>query len=79
MTVWGIQMSNQSVAYFALFIKNSKELTFREKEILLYRLRKKTLKKLGRKYRLSGERIRQIEKQAINKFFKKTNQLPLFN
>lgn len=72
-------MTNQSIAYFASIIKNSKELTRREKEILLYRLKKKTLKKIGRKEKVTGERIRQIEKQALAKFIKKINQLLLFN
>lgn len=72
-------MANQSIAYFAYIIKNSKDLTRREKEILLFRLKKKTLKKIGRKYKLSGERIRQIEKEALQKFVKKINQLLLFD
>jgi len=72
-------MANQSIAYFAYIIKNSKDLTRREKEILLFRLKKKILKKIGRKYKLSGERIRQIEKEALQKFVKKINQLLLFD
>jgi len=72
-------MSNQSIAYFASIIKNSKDLNWREKEILLNRLKKKTLKKIGRKQKVTGERIRQIEKQALTKFIKKINQLLLFD
>ena len=72
-------MVNQSIAYFASLVRNSRDLNWREKEILLNRLKKKTLKKIGRRYKLSGERIRQIEKEAIKKFVKKINQLLLFD
>jgi len=72
-------MSNKTVSYFALIINNSKELNKKEKEILLARMRKKTLKKIGRKYKVTGERIRQIEKEAILKFIKKTCQLLLLD
>lgn len=71
-------MSNQTVAYFKLIVKNSKELTAKEKEILLRRLDDKTLKKIGRKFKLSAERIRQLEEKALNKFIKQICQLLLF-
>ena len=72
-------MANQSIAYFAYIVKNSRDLNRREKDVLLFRLKKKTLKKIGRKYKLSYERIRQIEKEALQKFVKKINQLLLFD
>ncbi|OGK34281.1 hypothetical protein A3A46_00610 [Candidatus Roizmanbacteria bacterium RIFCSPLOWO2_01_FULL_37_13] len=72
-------MSNQSIEYFASIIRDSKELTHREKEILLYRLKKKTLNKIGRKQKVTGERVRQIEKRALTKFKRKINQLLLFD
>lgn len=71
-------MGNQTILYFGSIIKNSKELTRKEKEILLFRLKKKILKKIGRKYKVTDERIRQIEKQAIAKLIRKINQLLLF-
>lgn len=72
-------MPNQTLAYFASIIRNAKELTRKEKDIMLFRIRRKTLKKIGRKYKLTAERIRQIEMQAITKFLKKINQLLLFD
>ncbi len=70
-------MSTQTIAYFKSLIKNSKELTSKEKDILLRRLTQKTLKKIARKYKLSAERIRQLEEKALNKFVKKFCQLIL--
>ncbi|OGK16686.1 hypothetical protein A2774_00090 [Candidatus Roizmanbacteria bacterium RIFCSPHIGHO2_01_FULL_39_12c] len=71
-------MVNQSIRYFASQVKNSKNLTRREKEILLFRLKKITLKKIGRKQKVTSERIRQIEKHALAKLIRKINQLLLF-
>ncbi len=72
-------MGNQTVIYFKSIVKKSKELTSKEKEILLKRLDDKTLRKIGRKYKLSAERIRQLEEKALLKFLKKTCQLLLFS
>ncbi len=72
-------MGNQTVSYFASLIRGSHILDHKEKEILINRLQKKTLKKIGKKYKVSDERIRQIEFIAIKKFFKKTIQLLLFD
>lgn len=73
------KMSSQTLAYFKSIIQSSKELTRKEKEIILRRLEKKPLRKIGRKYKLTGERIRQIEKGALGKFLKKTCQLILID
>ncbi|OGK32422.1 hypothetical protein A3B40_04955 [Candidatus Roizmanbacteria bacterium RIFCSPLOWO2_01_FULL_37_16] len=75
----GNKMANQSIEYFSSIIRNSRELTRREKVVLLFRLKKKTLKKIGRKNKVTGEWIRQIEKQALTKFRRKINQLLLFD
>lgn len=72
-------MSNQTFLYFNSFIKNSRVLSHKEKDILLSRLKKKRLKTLGRRYKVSAEWIRQLEKHALGKFFKKINQLLLFD
>lgn len=72
-------MGNKTILYFASFIKNSKELNHQEKEILLRRLKDKTLEKIGKRYKLSGERIRQIEEKALRKFIAKICQLFLID
>lgn len=72
-------MSNRTVGYFASIIKNSKELNKKEKEVLVKRLKDTTLEKIGKRYKVSGERVRQIEEQALLKFIKKACQLFLFD
>ncbi len=72
-------IANQTVRYFIKIVKNSHELSKKEKEILVARLEEKTLLKIGKKYKLSGERVRQIEEEAIRKFLAKVNQLFLFD
>ncbi|HGE72705.1 TPA: hypothetical protein ENX78_17845 [Candidatus Poribacteria bacterium] len=72
-------MGNQTIAYFKTIVNSSKELNKKEKEILLRRLEHKTLSKIGRKYKLSAERIRQLEEKALFKFIKKACQLLLFD
>jgi DNA-directed RNA polymerase sigma subunit (sigma70/sigma32) len=72
-------MANQTTAYFISMIKASAKLKKKEKEILISRLRRKTLKKIGKKYKVSGERIRQIEKFALIEFKKIIYQLLLFS
>jgi DNA-directed RNA polymerase sigma subunit (sigma70/sigma32) len=71
-------MGNQTVAYFRTLIKSSLKLNPKEKDILVERLRRKTLKKIGRRYKVSGEWIRQIEKKALIKLMKKIYQMLLF-
>lgn len=72
-------MGNKTVGYFISIIAESNKLNKREKDILIKRARGKTLKKIGRKYKLTAERIRQIEAVAIVKFLKKIYQLMLFD
>ena len=72
-------MSSQTITYFISIIKNSKELTKKEKEILVQRLREKKLERIGRKYKVTGERVRQIEERALQKFIDKMCQLMLFD
>jgi DNA-directed RNA polymerase sigma subunit (sigma70/sigma32) len=74
-----IKMSSKTLAYFKSFIQNSKLLGKKEKDILIRRLGKKTLKKIARRYKLSDERIRQIEKEALIKFHKKNCQMILLD
>lgn len=71
-------MGNQTLAYFGTLIHSSLKLTPKEKDILGARLRRKTLKKIGRRYKVSGEWIRQIEKNALVKLMKKIYQMMLF-
>lgn len=70
---------NQTVSYFIKIVRDAKELNRKEKDILIARLRKKTLFSIGKKYKLTAERIRQIEEQAIHKFLAKVKQLFLFD
>lgn len=72
-------MSSQTEDYFISFIQNAKELSGKEKEILIKRLRAQRLKRIGRKYKVTAERIRQIEKKALAKFGKKITQLLLLD
>ncbi|OGH41951.1 MAG: hypothetical protein A3H79_00050 [Candidatus Levybacteria bacterium RIFCSPLOWO2_02_FULL_36_8b] len=72
-------MSNRTVDYFISIVKNSKELTKKEKEILTKRLKNKTLEKIGKKYKVTAERVRQIEEKALIKFIAKICQLNLFD
>ncbi|MDO8658944.1 MAG: sigma factor-like helix-turn-helix DNA-binding protein [Candidatus Levybacteria bacterium] len=72
-------MSNQTIEYFISIVKNSKELTKKEKEVLVKRLKDKTLEKIAKKYKVSGERIRQLEEKALLKFIAKICQLNLFD
>jgi len=72
-------VGNQTVRYFIKIIKEAKELNSKEKEILIARLQEKTLEKIGKKYKLSAERIRQIEEKAIDRFLDEVAQLFLFD
>lgn len=71
--------SNQTLRFFRYLIRSSIDLTNKEKVVLLRRLRKATLEKIGEKYMISESRIRQIEKAAITKMKSNTHQLTLFN
>lgn len=72
-------MGNQTLLYFISLVKNAKELKRKEKDILIKRLKNNPLHKIGKKHKLSAERIRQIEEKALLKFIKKSCQLLLFD
>ncbi len=73
-------MSSQSLDYFVSVINQARCLSKKEKDILVRRLKGATLEKIGRRYRLSDERIRQIEEEALLKLGnKKISQLLLFD
>ncbi len=72
-------MPNQTVAYFTSVIKRSKECTDKEKKILTYRMKRVKLEKIGKKFKVTGERIRQIEEETLKKFEKAIMQLRLFD
>lgn len=71
-------MSNKTVIYFESLIKESNKLNQKEKEILIKRVEGKTLQEIGKKYKITAERVRQKEEKAIIKFMKKFYQLLLF-
>ena len=71
-------VSNKTVIYFSSSLKNLAELSGREKDILVNRLKGQTLEKIGADFELSEARIRQIEKSAITKLRNKFKQLALF-
>jgi len=67
-------MANQTIGYFLKLIKWSKRLNPKEEDILVKRLKKKKLRQIGKKYRVSDERIRQIENIALHKLQEKNFQ-----
>lgn len=69
---------NQTLIYFTSLIQDSEKLNKKEKDILIKRIRGRHLRKIGRKYKVSAERVRQIEETAIKKLLKKIYQLMLF-
>jgi len=71
-------MNNQTILYFIQVIENTEFLKRKEKCILVDRLKGKNLETIGKKFKLSGERIRQIEESSLLKFFKSIKQLILF-
>lgn len=71
-------MSSQTALRFAEIIRESRELTRKEKDILLRRLRREPLTRIGRRYKVTGERIRQIENEALVKLLGGDSQLLLF-
>jgi len=71
-------MSTKTITHFIAIIKKSNFFSKKERDILIRRTRGQTLKKIGKKYKLTAERIRQIEEAALNKFTKRILQLNLF-
>ena len=70
--------ANQTVRYFAAQIKRLPQLSVREKDILSRRIFGETLSKIGERYGLTAERIRQIEESAIRKISMNAFQQKLF-
>lgn len=71
-------MPNQTVEYFLRLITGSRRLTSKEEDVLVRRLRRKKLKTIGRRYKVSDEWIRQIEQKALKKLRSKIFQEKLF-
>ena len=71
-------MPNRTLAYFINFVKKTHRLKPKEADILSLRLRRKKLRSIGRKYKVSYERIRQIEKISLIKLSSKSYQEKLF-
>lgn len=70
---------NRTVDYFTTLINNSNRLSKKEKEILTGRANGVTLERLGKKFKVTGERIRQREDRAIAKLLRRFSQLLLFD
>jgi DNA-directed RNA polymerase sigma subunit (sigma70/sigma32) len=73
-----IIMPNQTLAYFINFVKKTDRLKPKEADVLALRLKRKKLKSIGRKYKVSYERIRQIENISLKKLNSKSYQEKLF-
>ncbi|MCX6730938.1 MAG: hypothetical protein NTZ55_03750 [Candidatus Roizmanbacteria bacterium] len=71
-------MSNRTLIYFTEFVKKTHRLKPKEADVLSLRLKGKKLKLIGKKYKVSYERIRQIEKESLIKLATKTYQEKLF-
>ena len=71
-------MANQTLVYFIEFVKKTHRLKSKEADILMLRLKNKQLRFIGKKYKVSSERIRQIEKESLIKLGTKSYQEKLF-
>lgn len=71
-------MSNRTLIYFIDFVKKTHRLKPKEADILTLRLKRIKLKAIGKKYKVSYERIRQIEKESLVKLNNKSYQEKLF-
>lgn len=71
-------MPNRTLAYFIDFVKKTHRLKPKEADVLALRLKRKKLKSIGRKYKVSDEWIRQIEKMSLTKLDNKSYQEKLF-
>ena len=70
--------SNKTLKYFRHFVREAPDLSGKEKEILLKRLRRISLEQIGKAFQVTEGRVRQIEKKAISKIRSKARQLNLF-
>jgi DNA-directed RNA polymerase sigma subunit (sigma70/sigma32) len=70
--------ANRTLRYFAAHVRKLPFLTFREKHVLIKRLKGITLEKIGDKFQVTEARIRQIEKEAVKKIKSGLYQQKLF-
>lgn len=70
--------ANRTIRYFAAHINKLPQLTAKEKEVLISRLKMTTLENTGSRYHVTEGRIRQIEKGALTKIRSKIYQQKLF-
>ena len=70
--------ANRTIRYFAAHIRRLPNLSLKEKDIVVRRLRSVTLEEIGNSYNVTEARIRQLEKTAIFKIKLKAYQLRLF-
>ncbi len=71
-------MTSQIMRYFIELLQYSSKLEEADKDVLIKRLRGKTLKQMARTYKITLEGVRQREKRAIMRFIKKIYQPILF-
>ncbi len=71
--------ANRTRHFFAAHIRKLPQLTFKEKDVLIRRLRMFTLEKIGSNLGVTEARIRQIEKEALKKIATKSYQQKLFS
>jgi DNA-binding CsgD family transcriptional regulator len=76
--IWSRMTPNRTLRYFSFFVKKIPDLSGKERQVLLGRLRKKTLETIGKSFGLTEGRIRQVEKTAIKKIKSNSHQLALF-
>lgn len=70
--------ANRTWRYFSNYVDKLPQISAKEKDVLLSRLRKVTLSQIGKKYHVTEGRIRQIEKLAIAKIMHRVYQQKLF-
>lgn len=71
-------MPNRTLGYFINLVRKTHKLSPKEANILILRLKRKKLKTIGRKYKVTYERIRQIEHDSLTKLEKQEFQERLF-
>jgi DNA-directed RNA polymerase sigma subunit (sigma70/sigma32) len=70
--------SNRTLKFFRSYIKSASDLSGKERTVILKRLRRVSLEQIGKVFKVTEGRIRQIEKVAIKKLKSKARQLNLF-
>ncbi|KKQ93118.1 hypothetical protein A2865_02690 [Candidatus Woesebacteria bacterium RIFCSPHIGHO2_01_FULL_39_17] len=71
--------ANRTRRFFTAHIRKLPQLTSKEKDVLIRRLKMFTLEKIGLIFGVTEARIRQIEKKALDKVRRKSYQQKLFN